>query len=78
MAFDGEGSWSFDNDFVRNVIIFGVDNSLSSRTDDGKNNFLVLGKVPTGSINHSTDRAEKIYKIKFSKANIKFCVNYLY
>ena len=27
MAFDGTGSWSFGNDFARNVVIFGVDNS---------------------------------------------------
>ena len=25
IAFDGEGSWSFDNEFARNVVIFGVD-----------------------------------------------------
>ena len=27
IAFDSGGSWSFDNDFARNFIIFGVDNS---------------------------------------------------
>ena len=27
IAFDGKGSWSFNNDFAKNVIIFGVDNS---------------------------------------------------
>ena len=27
VTFDSEGSWSFDNDFARNVITFGVDNS---------------------------------------------------
>ena len=27
ITFDSAGSWSFDNDFIRNVIIFGVDNS---------------------------------------------------
>ena len=30
IAFDGEDWWSFDNDTARNIIIFGVDNSLSS------------------------------------------------
>ena len=35
-VFNGEGSWSFDNDFARNVVIFGVDNNSSSDTDDGK------------------------------------------
>ena len=41
IAFDGAGSGSFDNDFASNVIIFGVDNSSWSHTDNSKNNFLV-------------------------------------
>ena len=44
IAFDGEGSWSFGKEFARNVIIFGVDNSSSSHTDNQKKNFLVLGE----------------------------------
>ena len=36
IAFDGEGSWSFGNDFAGNVVIFGVDNSSSSHTDNQK------------------------------------------
>ena len=43
IAFDGIGSWSFDSDFARNVVIFGIDNSSSSYTDNKKNDFLVLG-----------------------------------
>ena len=35
-VFNREGSWSFDNNFARNVVIFGVDNNSSSDTDDGK------------------------------------------
>ena len=27
ITFESTGSWSFGNDFARNVIIFGVDNS---------------------------------------------------
>ena len=30
ILFDGEGSWIFDNDFARNVEIFGVDNRSPS------------------------------------------------
>ena len=30
ITFDSAGSWSFDNNIARNVIIFGVDNSLST------------------------------------------------
>ena len=54
-----EGSWSFGNDFARNVVIFSVDNSSSSHTDNRKNNFLVLGEGPTQGINDSTGSAEK-------------------
>ena len=45
------------NSFARNVVILGVDNSSSSRTNDRKNNFLVLGEVPTDGINDSTGAA---------------------
>ena len=40
ITFDSGGSWSFDNDFARNII-FGVDNSLSSYSDNRKNNILI-------------------------------------
>ena len=32
VAFDGKSEWKFGNDKARNVLIFGVDNSLSSHT----------------------------------------------
>ena len=35
--FDGKGSWTFNNDFARNVIIFGIVTSSSSRTCNLKN-----------------------------------------
>ena len=59
MAFDGAGSPSFGNDFARNVIIFDIDNSSSSHTDNRKNNFLVLGAGPIRDINDSTGSTEK-------------------
>ena len=74
IAFDGEGSWSFGNGFARNVVIFGVDNSSSSHTDNQKNNFLVLREGPTQGINDSTGSAEKSISINFNKANTKFCL----
>ena len=43
IAFDLNESWSFADDFARNVIIFGVDNNSSSHTDNLKNEFLILG-----------------------------------
>ena len=53
IAFDSAGSLSFNNDIPRNVITFGVDNSSSYRTDNRKNNFLVLGERITIGINGS-------------------------
>ena len=46
IAFDWEDSWSFGNDFARNVAIFGLDNSSSSHTYNRKSNFCVLGEGP--------------------------------
>ena len=58
ITFDELGSWSFGNDFARNVITFGVNNSSSSHGDNHKNNFLVLCKVPTDDINDSIGTAK--------------------
>ena len=41
-VFDDASSREFDNDFPRNVALFGVDNSLLSHADNCKNNFLAL------------------------------------
>ena len=37
LAFGGKSECSFGNDYARNVIIFGVDNSSSSHADNIKN-----------------------------------------
>ena len=76
IAFDGEGGWSFGNDYTRNVAIFGVDNSSSSH--NRKNSFLVLGEEPTFGINRSNGAAEKKISINFSKANAIFCLSLHY
>ena len=64
--------WTFGNDFARNVVIFGVDDSSSSRSDNRKNNFLILG-----DINDSFGSLEKKYQFStsFTKANIKICLS---
>ena len=54
-----KGMWSFGNDFAGNIVIFVVENSLSSHSVNGENNFLVLGAGPTKDINDSTGAAEK-------------------
>ena len=47
IEFDRKGSYSIGNDIGRNVIIFGVDMSSSSHTDNKKKDILILGKGPT-------------------------------
>ena len=42
IRFDIAGSWSFDIDSARNIMIFGVYNSLSSHAENSKNNFFQL------------------------------------
>ena len=67
IGFDGESSWSFGNEFARNAIIFAVDNSSSSHTDNWKNNILVLGEGPTQYVNDSTGAAEKKFVLTLVK-----------
>ena len=62
MTFDSGGFQSFDNDTGRNVIIFGIDNSSSSHSDDRKNNFLILGAGLNFGVNGNFGSP----KIKFS------------
>lgn len=50
---------SFCNGFSRNVINFGVDESLSSHTDNEKNDFVVSSEEPTDDINDSVGTARK-------------------
>ena len=73
ITFDSAGSGSFGNYFARNVIIFGVDNSSLSHSDNRKNKFLILHKSPTFGINGSFGAPEKKFDINFTKANTKFC-----
>ena len=64
ITLDGADSCSFGNEFIKNVIIFGVDNSSSSHKDNHQNGFLVLGEGP----------AEQNFSIYFSKPKTKFCL----
>ena len=52
-ALDEKGSWSLIDDFARNVIIFGVDNSSSSHTNNIKKDFLILNEGNTFGTNGS-------------------------
>ena len=59
ITFDSAGSGSFYNGSARNVINFGVVNSLLSHADNQKNKFLMVGEGPTFQLNESFDSAEK-------------------
>ena len=59
IAFDGKGMWIFVHNFARKVVIFGVDNTSSSHTDNQKNNFIVLSEGPTKGFNDSIGGTEK-------------------
>ena len=72
ITFDSTGSWSFDNEFARIIIVFGVDNSSSSHSDNRRNNFSILGEGPTYGISGSFGSPEKKFSINFTKANTKF------
>ena len=75
IIFDSAGSWIFDNDFSRNVmIIVGVDNSSLSHADKRKNDFVMLAEGPTFEINGSFGISEKNFSINFSKENTKFAL----
>ena len=60
IAFHVEISWSLNDDFARNVIIFGVDYSSSSHNNNLKNDFLILGTADTIGINGIFGAREKL------------------
>ena len=72
ILFDGAGTWSFVNDFAKNVVIFGIDNSSSSHTDNRKNNFRVPGKGPPDDIDDIVGAGGNKYAINLTKAKTKF------
>ena len=54
IGFDRHGSFSFPGTGLgRNVIIFGVDMSSSTKIDNRKKDILVLGKDPTQGLEHT-------------------------
>ena len=66
ITFDDAGSWHFGNEIARNVVIFGVDKSSSSHTDNRKINFLLLGEGLTYDINGSFGSPDKRFSINFA------------
>ena len=78
IAFDGKDKWSFGNDSAMNHIIFGVDNSSSSHTNNCKKIFFILGVVPIFGTNRSFGSQKKNFNINFSKAKTKLCLSLHY
>ena len=72
-GFDRYGSFSFSGPGLgRNVIVFRVDMSSSTKIDDRKKYILILGKGATQGLEHTLS-AEKMYSINF-KVTGKVCI----
>ena len=56
---------------ARNVIIFGVDMTSSTKIDNRKKDILILGKGLTQGLEHILS-AEKLYSINFTKKKQNF------
>ena len=60
IGFDKKGSYSIGDEVGRKIIIFGVDMSSSSRTDNKKKDILILGKGATQEIDRTCTGCRKI------------------
>ena len=77
IGFDRHLSFSISNETGKNVIIFWVDISSSSKIDNRKKYILILGKGPTQGLEHTLN-AEKMYSTNFTKKIQKFCLSLHY
>ena len=74
IGFGRHGSFSFpETGLGRNVIVFRVDMSSSTKIDNKKKDILILGKGPTQGLEHTLS-AENIYSINFTEKSKKFCL----
>ena len=74
-GFDRYGSFSFSGPGLgRNVIVFRVDMSSSTKIDDRKKDILILGKGATQRLEHTLS-AKKMYSINFKVTGKKFCLS---
>lgn len=60
-------------DWCKNYIIFAVDNSLSTHTDQRKKNILALGVGPTQKLDNSTIKTQAHYSINLRVKKKRFC-----
>ena len=69
IGFDGHGCFSHHSGGTgRNVIIFEVDMSSSTKIDNRKKDILIFDEGPTQGLEHALS-AEKMYSINFSENN---------
>ena len=79
IGFNGRGIFSHPGrEEGKNVIIFGVDISSSTKIDNKKKDILILGFGPAHGLDEHSLTAEKIYSINFTKANTRFCLSLHY
>ena len=78
IAFDGEGTCSFDSDYTKNVKTLGVDNSSSSHADNHKKKIFVEGEELPYGINWIFGSPEKKFSIIFSKVKTRICLSWNY
>ena len=62
----------------KNVTIFGVDMSSSTKIDNKGKDILIFRKGPTQGLDEHSLSAEKMYSINFTKVNTKFCLSLHY
>ena len=78
IGFDRHGSFSFPGTGLgRNVIIFGVDMSSSTKIHNRKKFTLILGKGPTQGLERTLS-AEKMFAINLTEHNKMFCLSLHY
>ena len=66
IGFDRNTSFSIGNEIGKNVIIFGVDMSSSTKIHNRKKGISILGRGPTQGLENMLS-AEKMYSINFTK-----------
>ena len=78
IGFDRKGFFSHPSGGTgRNVVIFGLDMSSSTKIDNRKKDILILVKGPTQGLEYTVS-AEKMYSINFTENNKKFCLSLHY
>ena len=67
-----------DGGFGRNIVIFGVDMSLSAHVDNKGKDILILGRGPTQGLGEHSLTAEKMYSVNFTDHRKKRCLGLHY